>query len=249
MITWEPRRAGIIWGPPLPGDVALLDDLAEGRLDAYVRQVANTLRASGQPVLLRFAHEMDLERDGLHPWAGGDPALYQAAWRRVHATFQAEGATNVRFLWSPGGVITPWDGFVSDAWYPGDDVVDLVGFSAFAAWQWEEWSAQRASVHAFRTPRELLLPRYEAIAAHGKPVVLPEVGVQMHPSLSYDEARWIEEFSRFVTSDEVPLMRGVVYFNAPHNLPDYEIDWGLNVHEREVIRSHQGLRGYELVRP
>ena len=42
--------------------------------------------------------------------------------------------------------------FTSDNWYPGDDVVDMVGFTAYVFWGWEEWmrNAPRAMPSAAR---------------------------------------------------------------------------------------------------
>jgi beta-mannanase len=212
----------------------VLEEIVASHFDEYIRRVATDLRETEQPVLLRFAHEMDLKPDGVHPWFGAPPALYIDAWRHVVALFREEGADNVLFLWSPGGVIEGGR-FYSDDWYPGADVVDLVGFSAFAFWQWEESNPARAATHAFRSPAELILPRYQEFSRYGKPMVLPEVGVKMHPSRIQDEAGWLRQFGELVGSESMPLLRAVVYFNAPHNLPNYEVDWRLQTAERVAV--------------
>ncbi|MGE3856627.1 MAG: glycosyl hydrolase, partial [Dehalococcoidia bacterium] len=241
MITWEPRRTESSRSlAVLATDVTVLQEIAGGRLDGYVGRVARTLRDTEQPVIVRFAHEMDLAPDGSHPWSGGDPETFIEAWRHVHQVFVREGATNVRFLWSPGGVLLGNE-FASARWYPGRDVVDLVGFSAFGSWQWEPLDLEAApngpDAYALRTPAELLLPRYRAIARYGKPVILPEVGLETHPGRLDEEERWLRAFADLIAGPDLPLLRGVVYFNAPHNLPNYDIDWRLNAEDMRVVRE------------
>lgn len=59
------------------------------------------------------------------PWHG-DPALYKAKFRLVAQTFRAE-APNVAMLWAPGYFPL----YTMNDYYPGDDVVDWVGISAY----------------------------------------------------------------------------------------------------------------------
>lgn len=225
------------WGPKFEGRPAesatLLSEIASGDFDEYLAEAAAVMKSSKQPVILRFAHEMDLATDELHPWAGNSPDLFIAVWRRVHGVFQEQGATNVLFAWTPGGYFV--DGlFISDNWYPGDDVVDVVGFSAYAFWGWEEWDAERAESHAFRSPEELIAPRYEALVAHGKPVIIPELGIDLHPSQAQLQINWLIDLVDFIDRD-LPQLVAIVYFHAPHTFPDFEIDWRLTPDEQQAF--------------
>src|SRR5205823_6909101 len=56
-------------------------------------------------------------------------ASYIAMWRHVHDVFVEEGATNVRWVWSPNvdyPGATPFE-----AMYPGDDYVDWVALDGY----------------------------------------------------------------------------------------------------------------------
>jgi cellulose synthase/poly-beta-1,6-N-acetylglucosamine synthase-like glycosyltransferase len=228
MLSWEPKFAG----RPLES-TGLIAQIDAGAFDDYLAGAAAALRDTKQPILLRFAPEMDHVSDELHPWSGEQPELFISAWRRIHAIFQEQGASNVLFAWTPGGYLV--DGvFASDAWYPGDDVVDLVGFTAYAFWVWEEWDEERAATHAYRSPEELILPRYEALLEHGKPVIIPELGISLHPTQQAEQAAWLVALIDFIDRD-LPELAAIVYFHAPHTFVDVDIDWRLTPEEQRVL--------------
>jgi len=228
LISWEPKVSG---EPELSADV--LARIGTGEFDEYLAQAAIALRETRQPVVLRFAPEMDHVTDELHPWSGQPPARYIEAWRRVHGIFQEQGATNVLFAWTPGGYFAAGV-FMSDDWYPGDDVVDIVGFTAYAFWGWEEWDEERAQVHAFRGPEELILPRYAAIREHGKPVMIPELGISLHPTQQSQQTPWLIDLVDLIDRD-LPDLIAIIYFYAPHNFDDFDIDWRLTSAEQEAF--------------
>ena len=233
------------WGPKFDGrpadSTALLEEIAAGDFDEYIAEAAAVLRDFRQPVILRFAHEMDHGTDELHPWAGHPPEVFITAWRRVHGIFQEQGATNVLFAWTPGGYFI--NGlFTSDYWYPGDDVVDFVGFSVYAFWRWEEWDAERAQSHAFRSPEELILPRYLALAAHGKPVIIPELGIDLYASQDELQIGWLIDLVDFIDRD-LPQLVAIVYFHAPHTFPDFDIDWRLTPAEQRAFGERLSSSG------
>lgn len=228
LLSWEPKLAG----QPVES-ATLLARVESGALDAYLAQAARALRDTRQPVILRFASEMDHGTDILHPWAGQPAARYIAAWRHVHRIFESEGASNVLFAWTPGGYFINGV-FTSDNWYPGDDVVDIVGFTAYAFWEWEEWDEERARTHAFRSPEELILPRFNALLHHGKPIIIPELGIALHPSREAEETQWLLDLVALIDR-EMPELAAIVYFYAPHNHVDFDIDWRLTPAEQEAF--------------
>src|SRR5262249_53059913 len=98
LVTWEPWDSS--GGTNQPNYA--LRYINAGNFDAYIHQWARDAAAWGHPMYLRFAHEMNAN---WYPWCasvnGNTAAEYVAAWRRVVGIFRAEGATNVRFVWSP----------------------------------------------------------------------------------------------------------------------------------------------------
>jgi mannan endo-1,4-beta-mannosidase len=76
------------------------------------------LRAEGVPVLLRPFHEAGGD---WFWWSMGTPEQYARLWRDLWADLTGRGLTNIVWVWSAGlGGLPP-------SWYPGDDVVDVVG--------------------------------------------------------------------------------------------------------------------------
>jgi cellulose synthase/poly-beta-1,6-N-acetylglucosamine synthase-like glycosyltransferase len=120
LITLEPRGE-------LDG-AALLQHIADGAYDSRLAQVSTVVAASNGPVYIRFAHEMELS--GLYPWSSQDPALYIAAYRHVVDYVRSHGGTQARWVWSPAGNIGSLD------YYPGDDVVDVIGTTVLYDQYW-----------------------------------------------------------------------------------------------------------------
>lgn len=195
-ISWEP------WdytrGLNRPQPAFRLSTITAGRHDGYIRTWARELAAYGQPVLLRFAHEMN---GTWYPWAqasnGNHRGDYRRAWRHVHAIFQAEGATNVKWIWSP--VAKTLDNLD----YPGDDVVDEVGLSGFNGGTALRWTGWRSFVSIFAGP----LSQLHAIAPH-KPVQISEVG---SAEAGGDKGRWIADMFTYLRKH--PGIRSVLWFD------------------------------------
>ena len=91
---------------------------------AYIRQWAKDANASGIPVFLRFAGEMNGN------WTQWDaqPQLIIDKFRLIH-DIMAEEAPNVAMVWAPNWY--PSDNYA--LFYPGDEYVDWVGVSCYMA--------------------------------------------------------------------------------------------------------------------
>jgi Glycosyl hydrolase family 26 len=122
LVTWEP------WLDMSEG--VSLSAIANGAWDAYIADAARNAGAWGGPLFVRFAHEMN---GSWYPWGAGIDGntahRYRAAWRHVVQVFRANGANNVKWVWTPyveGDRQRPFRRF-----YPGDRWVDWAGFDGF----------------------------------------------------------------------------------------------------------------------
>ena len=127
-ITWEP------WDFVKTSESYRNPKIAAGLWDDYIRSWARDIKAWGQPLFLRWGHEMNAD---WYPWAGGicegGAPAYVAAYRHIVELFRAEGASNVIWIWCPDTVI--WNSqqapFKYEPYYPGDDVVDWIAFDGY----------------------------------------------------------------------------------------------------------------------
>lgn len=194
MISWEPWQG--------------LQAIADGEWDDHLARTARQVTADGQPLFLRFAHEMNLRQI---PWYG-PPAVFLAAWRRVRAAFADAGAKNVRWVWSP---YVDGRGVARAAQYfPGSDLIDwaaLDGYNWGRRSLWQRWAS-------FEQVFGRSLGRLSQIAP-GMPVMLAEIGCA---ETGGDKPAWMRDALLHRIPDRHPEVRAVVWFNE-HRLE--HADW------------------------
>ena len=204
MITWEP------WDPTkgLDQPTYRLANISSGAFDAYITRWAQQIKAWGQPLHLRFAHEMNGD---WYPWServnGNSSGDYAPAWRHVRGIFRTVGADNVTWVWSPNvdyrGAI-PLGGV-----YPGDADVDRVGVDGYnggTALKWGGW----LSFDQIFGPT---LGQLRSLAA--KPIIVAEVA---SAEAGGNKAAWIKDF--FASLAKNGDIQSFVWFNW-----DKETDW------------------------
>lgn len=193
MVSWEP-------GPVLEGVIG-------GEWDAWITAAAELVAVDRRPLLLRFAHEMNLS--GI-PWFG-PPAPFLAAWQRVHARFTAAGAGNVRWVWSP--YVNGPNATDLRAYLPPLDTVDWIGLDGYN-WGLQGWRNLWAGFD------ELFAGTLAALAelAPQLPVVLAEIGCAARGG---DKPAWMRDaLLRGVPS--YGQIRAVVWF---HEYKPEHADW------------------------
>ena len=200
IIWWEPVSPGNLGD----GTYARHRNIINGNHDAYIRQFARAARDFGAQVMLRFAHEMN---GNYFPWAvdkfDNTASTFIDAWRHIHAIFQAEGASNVKFVWSVARQGCPGDCNPYAYLWPGDAYVDVMGFSAY---NWGTFDDKN-----WNSMYDLYRPVVVDLAAiSGKPIMVAETGSS---DLGGDKAAWIRDGYREVY-DRLPQVRAIVYLNA-----------------------------------
>lgn len=200
MVTWEPWDS--TRGKKQPKYA--LRRIIAGQHDRYIEQWARDAAKWGKPMYLRFAHEMNGD---WYPWSpgvnGNTSAEYVTAWRHVVDIFRQEGATNVRWVWSP---VVDYNGTTPfDELYPGDNYVDWVGLSGHNFGTSQSWSS-------WRSLAELFGPSYDEITAlaPSKPFMIPEISSS---EVGGDKAAWIRDAFGTDIPTRLPATRAVVWFN------------------------------------
>ncbi|HEX2370854.1 MAG TPA: S-layer homology domain-containing protein [Acidimicrobiia bacterium] len=190
-----------------------LDELNEGGLDGQLAAMAGNyaswlLAEPGRHLLVAPLPEANLEE---HAW-GGDPSGYRAGYRRIRQAFRDAGLgpDQVRFVFSMNGVSTA--GSYAD-YYPGDGVVDLIGFSRINRGDpWREY-------HVMFTTH---IREMQAQISLNKPMLITQTA-----SVGGSErADWLEDmFSGLLTESQVV---GAIYFNVSKD-HDYRVVVGGSV--------------------
>ena len=126
--------------------VFTLQAIIDGAFDADLRRWGQAAHRFGTPLLVEYGTECNGE---WFPWNGrwhggsqtsgfGDatkpdgPERFVAAYRHIVQTIRGEGAINITWVFHPDAHDTPdkeWNHF--ENYYPGNDVVDWIGISAY----------------------------------------------------------------------------------------------------------------------
>jgi beta-mannanase len=193
MITWMPLVS--------PGRAASLAAIAAGNHDDYLRRSAADARAWGHRFLLRPFHEMNGRWSKWSVPADGTAQEFVAAWRHIVSVFRAEGATNVRFVFSPNVISRNSPTFT--AMYPGDRYVDRVALDGY------NWGTS-TSGQSWRSFREVFSESYRVLAQLSTRPML--IGETASTEKGGDKAGWITHAFRRDMS-QFPRIRAVVWFN------------------------------------
>lgn len=202
MITWEPFLS-----PNRDRPAENLQNIVDGVYDDYIRGFARGIKERPRETyLIRFGHEMNIPDSpwgGPRPYNGNDPSRYVNAFRRVRQLFREEGATNAQFVWSPN--VRSWPPEPWNHWsnyYPGDDVVDWIGVSAF------NWGT--GSIHGGWLSFTDLLGSFlaEASCRYAKPIMLAEIG-----TVNERKPEWLSGMFQTLASS-YPNVRALSFYNT-----------------------------------
>jgi hypothetical protein len=177
---------------------------------------AQTIKARGGNVMVAYNHEPEAAAGGYR----GTSSEFIAAWRRVVAVFDSQGATNVEWTWQMTAYAfktKAGDARAAAKWYPGDAYVDNVGADAYNWFtcghgngKWNELSTLMEPVLAFAR-------------AHGKAASMPEFATHSDPRRS----QWIRNAHQFFLKNQ-DILTAAFYFNRPPTVQaNSDCRWGL----------------------
>lgn len=174
-------------------------------------------------VIIEMARKLEAARQGraMHwrpfwemngawmPWNaaknGNDPTVFKRMFRRVVTVGRAAGYGG-EFVWSPNAYSSTKDAWnMLDAYYPGDDVVDIVGgsiYNGFTANQvpWREFKDIAAGLKAIAV-------------AHNKPLMMSEGSSIEDVATPGRKAQWIRNMFAYLESD--PRWTCILWFHRP----------------------------------
>jgi hypothetical protein len=196
-----------------------LDEIED---DRYLRTFARDAHASGVPIFLRFASEMN----GTWTAYSGESRKFIKKWKLVHDVMEAE-APEVAMVWT---VFTFPEASIKQ-YYPGDLYVDWVGVNIYNVMYHNNSIRQKADKE---DPLKLLDYVYNSFS-HKKPIQISEYGATHY---SATDNRYHVDFAKnkiarlyeFLPS-KYPRVKSIFYFdvnnvlNAPEGrkINDYSI--------------------------
>ncbi|OUM43198.1 beta-mannanase [Arthrobacter agilis] len=208
LLTWEPWT----WGGGTQQPAYALDRITAGDFDAYLRQWGQALGQWGQPVYLRFAHEMNGD---WYPWAegvnGNGAGDYAAAYQHVHDVVESTGATNISWVWNPN--VPYWGSTPLPQLYPGAEYVDFVALDGYNWGTSQSWSSWQEPSNLFGDGLAQLRQ-----LAPGKPIVIAETSSS---ELGGSKAQWISNLVGYLSAQ--PDVVALVWFHI-----NKEADWRIN---------------------
>lgn len=204
--VWGPMgiKTHVTWEPNLKNGSDPLAAILSGSENAIIDDFATKAKAYGQPFFLRFAHEMN---GNWYAWSGANtgsnPQKYIDAWRYVWNRFQAIGATNVVWVWSPN-----WNSVPTNSWnnlqnyYPGDAYVDWVGVDFYGL--------KYDDIPVATNLDSVYIP-YSAT----KPIMIAETSAadcaNYGVGTTHTKDQWINDL--FTTLASHPAVRAFIWFN------------------------------------
>ena len=156
-----------------------LDNISAGMFDDDLRVWADGAKQFGTALIVQYGTEINGD---WYPWSapynGGitvGPSKFRQAFRHIVQVVRAEGATNIVWALHLNGENWPGDepGNNAGAYYPGDDVVDWIGFSIYQNYGNSDPTCR--DLDALLKAREAEL----GAAAKKKPLFLFELGTSV----------------------------------------------------------------------
>ena len=148
-------------------------DIAAGRYDGRWTTIAQQIQAFGYVIHLGFHHEM--ANDNAHHPACGTAADYVHAYDHIHSLFTRLGVTEVRWVWAP--TASSFNMGTAGRYMPSSfDIVGVDGYSRTRKW---------------RTPSQIFSAAHRFALAHGKSLLIGEVGCDEFPGAPTRKANWL----------------------------------------------------------
>ena len=205
MVTWEP------WTPDHVG--IPLAAIARGDYDSLIGTAARAAAAWGRPILVRFAQEMN---GRWFPWGlgvgGNTAAEFIAAWRHIVDVFRADGASNVRWVWTPNETDRGTPGFRD--LYPGNAYVDWVGIDGY--------NFGRTSTDTWQSFSQIFASSYRMmLSLTSRPMMIAETSCAERGG---SKAAWIRSALDTQLPSRFPRIRALIWFDQPIGSQNWQVN-------------------------
>ena len=247
-LTWEPMvyREGHEVTVPCQA-------ILNGAYDPYLLGFAKQAASWKRPFMIRFAHEMNIERYHWGTKKSGygpeSPHVYRRMFKYVVTLFQKAGAQNVLWVFCPNSESVPNASYDPGAswnriedYYPGDKYVDVLGIDGYN-WGTTQTKAKNGWDSQWKEFAAIFRPAWEKLRqlAPDKPIFVFETA---SVDQGGDKGLWIK--NAFETARAWKL-NGLVWFQVKKEY-DWRINSGGGVSYRGILEAtacspHQWIKG------
>lgn len=141
---------------------------------------ADGIVALGPDARFTFNHEPETRESA----PNGDALAYRAAWRAVVELVRSRGGDDIDMVWTVGAeALSEPEG---QAYYPGDDVVDVIGADLY------NWFTCQGTDRPWVSFEDLVEPAVQFAAERGKSLALPEFASAADPADPSRRAGWMD---------------------------------------------------------
>lgn len=201
--------------------------------DEYLRKFARDAFASGVPIFLRYASEMNGN------WAAysGDPAKYKEKFRLVHKVMEEE-APNVAMVWT----VFTFPQWTITSYYPGDDYVDWVGVNVYNVIYHNNDISFKAD---HEDPLDLISFVYKTYGSK-KPIQISEYGATHYTTtdnkeyITFAQSKIMRMYSGIKA--KYSMVKGIYYFdvnNVKDAIPERRINNYALTDNASVLKTYQ----------
>lgn len=223
-VTWEP-----LYYQDGKEIMVSYERILNGEYDSYLTAFAESAKSWGKPFIIRFAHEMNLER---YHW-GTDktsygprsPKIYKLIFRYLVSLFRKTGTNNVLWAFCPNAESVPntshdptasWNHAYN--YYPGDSYVDILGMDGYN-WGTTKTREKDGWDRQWKSFRNIFYSIYKELKelSPTKPLFVFETALA---AKGEQKSLWIQEALETLREWNV---QGMVWFQAKK-----EKDWRIN---------------------
>ncbi|MDY6863520.1 MAG: glycosyl hydrolase [Thermodesulfobacteriota bacterium] len=243
-LTWEPMYYNNDREIMVP-----YEHILNGSYDSYIVGFAENARLWGKPFMIRFAHEMNIER---YHW-GTDksgygmqsPGIYKKIFQYLVMMFRKAGAENVLWVFCPNAESIPDPAYNSNAfwnqpknYYPGENYVDILGMDGY------NWgTSQKKEIHGWDSKwkpfDEIFREIYKELVN-----IAPDKPIFVFETSSADEGgnktNWIKDAFKTVKKWR---LKGIIWFQVKKEV-DWRINSGGNTCYIDIIRNGTSFSHY-----
>lgn len=172
-------------------------------LHRQLKDWAVSIRDFGAPVFFVFHKEPNEPANRTN----GTPSTYGDAWAKVDAVFDNVGATNASLVFALAGAIYASTS-TANAWYPGDEVVDIIASSGVNG------TCTTRSCN-WRTQEQIMAPMVRWSAGHAaKQLGVIEGATVEDPDRPKRKSNWIDDARAYLSADVYPRIAFYSYWSS-----------------------------------